>query len=127
MPVGTLRDRSADVLPPEVLVQRHAGYRQRVRMGPAGPKLAWHHIVEQTPGNVARFGPEAIHNTVNIIRLPHGAGTIHAKISGFYSSVRPEITGSNTLRIREWLSTQSFEAQMEFGVRALKNVGDGIW
>lgn len=27
--------------------------------GRAGPGKQWHHIVEQTPGNVSRFGPEA--------------------------------------------------------------------
>ena len=32
-------------------------------MGPAGPGKSWHHIVEQTKGNVARFGPERLHNT----------------------------------------------------------------
>ncbi|MBV1860310.1 MAG: hypothetical protein KUG77_17990, partial [Nannocystaceae bacterium] len=30
VPTGTLRDRDADVLSPEVLVNRHAGYRSRV-------------------------------------------------------------------------------------------------
>lgn len=52
-------------------------HRQMVRaLGKAGPGQAWHHIVEQTPRNVARFGAQAIHNTRNVIRLPHGAGTL---------------------------------------------------
>jgi hypothetical protein len=34
-------------------------------MGPAGPGQHWHHIVEQTPGNIARFGSETIHSTGN--------------------------------------------------------------
>ena len=41
------------------------------------------------PGNVARFGPQAVHNTANLVRLPHGAGTIHPRVSGLYSSIRP--------------------------------------
>jgi len=40
--------------------------------GAAGNGMAWHHIVEQTPGNVKRFGAEAIHNTENLVKLPHG-------------------------------------------------------
>jgi RHS repeat-associated protein len=96
-------------------------------MGPAGPGQAWHHIVEQTPGNVARFGPQAIHSTANLVRLAHGAGSIHARISGLYSSIRPAITGSTSLTVRQWLSTQSFEAQRAFGLQAMENVGRGLW
>jgi len=42
--------------------------------GAAGPGQAWHHIVEQTPTNVQNFGAAAIHNTENIVALPHGFG-----------------------------------------------------
>lgn len=109
----------------------HQGFRSfsafRRAMGPAGPGQAWHHIVEQTPGNLARFGPEAIHNTGNLVRLPHGAGTVHARVSGFYSSIRADITGSTSLTVRQWLSTQSFDAQFAFGQRALQNIASGAW
>jgi hypothetical protein len=44
-------------------------------MGPAGPGQAWHHIVEQTSGNLAKFGNQTIHNTGNLMKLPHGAGS----------------------------------------------------
>lgn len=54
--------------------------------GPAGAGQAWHHIVEQTPGNVERFGRQAIHSSNNLVRLPHGAGSVLNPISGFYSS-----------------------------------------
>jgi len=96
-------------------------------MGPAGPGQAWHHVVEQTPGNIARFGPEAIHNNANLVRLPPGAGSIHARVSGLYSSIRPDITGSTSLTVRQWLATQSFEAQSAFGQRALQNITSGVW
>jgi hypothetical protein len=92
-------------------------------MGPAGPGYAWHHIVGQTASNIQRFGAHAIHNTGNMIRLPHGAGTIHNQISGFYNSIQPQVTGSNTLRVREWLSTQSFDAQYQFGLDLLRQLG----
>jgi len=41
VPKGTLRDRHADVLSPEVLVRRHAGYRNRVLMGPSFRADVW--------------------------------------------------------------------------------------
>jgi len=41
VPAGTLRDRAADVLSPEVLVRRHAGYRKRVLMGPTWRADVW--------------------------------------------------------------------------------------
>jgi len=89
-------------------------------LGPAGQGQAWHHIVEQTPNNVANFGNEAIHNTNNILKLAHGAGSIHARISGYYSSIQPFSEGQV---VRQWLSTQSFEAQYNFGIQTLKDFG----
>jgi hypothetical protein len=85
---------------------------------------AGHHIVEQTPGNVKRFGGEALHNTENIIAL---RGSVHTRVSALYSSIQPKITNSNTLTVRQWLSTQSYEAQRELGLLAIKNVSRGIW
>jgi hypothetical protein len=92
-------------------------------MGSAGPGKEWHHIVEQTPGNVKRFGAQALHNTENIVPLDKG---FHTRISSFYSSVRRDITGS-PLTVRKWLSTQSYEAQREFGLLAIENIKKGIW
>jgi len=88
--------------------------------GPAGKGRAWHHIVEQNASNIRKFGPHDIHNTENLITLPHGAKTIHAKISGYYSSKQP-FTGG--LRVRDWLNSQSYEAQYQFGIQALKRFG----
>jgi hypothetical protein len=93
-------------------------------LGSAGEGKQWHHIVEQTPGNVARFGPHAIHNTENVIPLEAG---LHTRLSGFYSSIQQEITGSRSLTVRQWLSTQSYEAQRQFGLQALEKVQKGIW
>ena len=88
--------------------------------GSAGPGKAWHHIVEQTSGNVSKFGAYKIHNTNNLIKLPYGAGSIHAKVSGYYSSIQP-FTGGKT--VRQWLSTQSYDAQYKFGIETLKKFG----
>ncbi|RKG87627.1 hypothetical protein D7W82_13125 [Corallococcus sp. CA049B] len=93
-------------------------------LGPAGPGKEWHHIVEQTPGNVQRFGPQALHNTENVIPLDK---RLHTDVSGFFSSVRRAITQSNTQTVRQWLSTQSYEAQREFGLIAIENVRKGVW
>ena len=48
-PSGTLRDRVADVLAPDVLVRRHAGYRNRVLMGPSFRADVWT-VLEKSPG-----------------------------------------------------------------------------
>jgi len=87
--------------------------------GAAGKGKAWHHIVEQGGNNVSRFGAEAIHNTKNIIRLPHGSGTIHAKVSGFYSSKMP---GTN-MRVRDYVRKLSYEEQRQFGINVLRKFG----
>jgi hypothetical protein len=93
-------------------------------LGPAGKGKEWHHLVEQTPGNVERFGPHALHNTENVIALDKA---LHTRVSAFYSSIQQELTGSRTLTVRQWLSTQSFDAQRRFGLLAIKNIQDGIW
>lgn len=49
VPSGSLRDRAADVLPPDVLVKRHAGYRNRVLMGPSFRADIWT-VLEKNPG-----------------------------------------------------------------------------
>jgi hypothetical protein len=93
-------------------------------MGKAGPGKEWHHIVEQTKGNVKRFGGEALHNTENITALDKA---LHMRVGAFYSAIKPRITNSKTLTVRQWLGTQSYEAQREFGLLAIKNVAGGVW
>ncbi|MBW8371474.1 MAG: RHS repeat-associated core domain-containing protein [Thiobacillus sp.] len=85
--------------------------------GPAGQGQQWHHVVEQTPKNVGTFGPEAVHNSQNLVKVPT---EIHQKISGHYSS-KPPFTYPQT--VREWLGTQSFDAQREYGMKILKDYG----
>lgn len=86
-------------------------------MGSAGDKADWHHVVEQTPGNVSKFGARAIHNTQNLVRV---ARDVHQKISGYYSS-KQAFTGGQT--VRQWLSGQSFEKQVDFGRQAMEKFG----
>ena len=49
VPAGSLRDRPADVLSPGALVRRHAGYRNRVIMGPTWRADVWT-VLEKEPG-----------------------------------------------------------------------------
>lgn len=88
--------------------------------GTAGKGNAWHHIVEQHSDNVAKFGAESIHNVNNLIKLPHGAGSIHAKVSGYYSSKQSFTEGKT---VRQWLSNQNFQQQYDFGIKVLKQFG----
>jgi hypothetical protein len=48
VPKGTLRDRAVDVLSPTELVRRHAGYRNRVLMGPTWRADVWT-VLQQDP------------------------------------------------------------------------------
>lgn len=48
VPSGVLRDRADDVLSPDALVERHAGYRNRVLMGPSFRADVWT-VLEKTP------------------------------------------------------------------------------
>jgi hypothetical protein len=93
-------------------------------MGSAGKGKQWHHIVEQTPGNMKRFGGEALHNTENVTALNKA---LHTRVSAFYSSKSWKVTGSQSLTVRDWIGTQSYEAQREFGLLAIENVRNGIW
>ncbi|WP_055666124.1 RHS repeat-associated core domain-containing protein [Desnuesiella massiliensis] len=86
-------------------------------LGPAGAGKAWHHIVEQTPANIGKFTAPLIHNIANIMKLDHGKGSIHAKISGYYSSIQPFTNGQT---VRQWLSSKSFEEQYEFGMKIIR-------
>lgn len=48
VPAGVLRDRAADVLAPDALVKSHAGYRNRVLMGPSFRADVWT-VLEKSP------------------------------------------------------------------------------
>jgi RHS repeat-associated protein len=85
--------------------------------GGAGSGKQWHHIVEQTSGNLARFGKQRIHNRENMVATEK---SVHEAVSGFYSSKQP-YTQPQT--VREWLGSQPWDAQFEFGVRALLDHG----
>lgn len=59
VPKGTLRDRREDVLSPEVLVRRHAGYRNRVRMGPTFRADVWTALERAPDASIADIARRA--------------------------------------------------------------------
>lgn len=79
--------------------------------------MHWHHILEQTAGNIAEFGAETIHSAENLIPV---SASVHARISGYYSSKQLFTEGKT---VRQWLSGQSLEAQREFGLQVLRDFG----
>jgi RHS repeat-associated protein len=91
--------------------------------GRAGDGLHWHHLVEQTESNVARFGAEAIQNTSNLVRMAANTHVGKGSISAYYSSVQFFTDG---LTVRAWLASQSFEAQREFGIETFKRFGGSL-
>jgi hypothetical protein len=104
--------------PEAASVMRFSSLSQLRRyLGPAGQGYQWHHIVDQTRGNLERFGPEAIHSTDNVIRVPTPVHVGKNSISAYYSSTTPFTKGQT---IRQWLSTQSFSTQREYGITTLK-------
>ncbi len=73
----------------------------------------WHHVVEQ---NQTQFGSLRLNSIGNMIQIPR---SLHNKISGHYQSNVPG-TGQT---VRQWLRSQSFEAQHAYGIRVLQQFG----
>jgi len=93
-------------------------------IGKAGDGLEWHHLVEKHKFNLKRFGAEALHNTENVIPLNKD---LHAEVSAFYSSKRPNITNSYGLTVREWIRTQSYDKQRSFALLVIEKIRTGEW
>ncbi len=76
----------------------------------------WHHLVEQCQVKSTRSGFSVcdINTTANIRATPK---TVHEKISRYYSSAHG-FTGGKSFR--DWLNGQSFDKQLEEGLRVWK-------
>jgi len=120
---GGSAGNAVDLAAGEAVASKGAGFRSfdafKRAQGPAGPGMHWHHVVEQTPGNLGRFGAETVHNTGNLVRVD---AATHGRISAYYSS-KQRFTGDMT--VREWLSTKSFQEQAEFGAQTMRKFGVG--
>ena len=92
------------------------------RAMPNSPGNVWHHIVEQS--QEGRFGADAIQNANNVVELSPEA---NQSLNALYSSIRPDITGSDTQTVRQWLSSQTFDQATAFGKTAVQNVTSGTW
>lgn len=87
-------------------------------LGSAGRGKQWHHIVEQCQIGKSGFSKYWIQNSNNVVSIPN---SIHSKISAHYSSKIPGLTRGKT--VRDWLASQSFQKQYEYGVKILRQFG----
>jgi hypothetical protein len=76
----------------------------------------WHHIVNQNPTNVDRFG-NRLHCTDNLLSLPT---SVHRKVSGHYGE-KPNWT--NGKRVRDVINQRSWTKQYEYGLEVLQRHG----
>lgn len=86
-------------------------------LGDPGDGMEWHHIVEQNQITKSGFPVEQVQNTNNIIAVDE---TTHDLITAVYNS---NVFGPGSGRVRDWLVGQSFEAQYEYGLQVLRNLG----
>ena len=97
-------------------------FRALKRAYPNSPGKVWHHVVEQSQAK--RFGDEAIQCIRNTVEVTPAQNHLLNKL---YSALRPEITGSSKLTVRQWMKTKSFKQASEFGRIAVEKVTQGIW
>jgi hypothetical protein len=84
----------------------------KTHLGRAPEEMAWHHIVEQS--QIPQFGAERIHSVDNIVAIPR---RVNIELNALYGSKTRYSEGK---LVRDWLKTQSFEDQYEFGMQQLK-------
>ena len=80
-----------------------------------------------TADNIRKFGAESIHNTNNLVEIPD---YIHNKITGHYNKKYEWTNNSKPLELgglteRDWLKTQSFEVQYEYGLDIVQKALNG--
>lgn len=64
-----------------------------------------------------RFGAEKVHNVNNLIRIEHGAGSWHQRITNYYNTIH-DFTGNK--RFYEWVADKSFQEQYEWALRIME-------
>lgn len=78
-------------------------------LGPAGPGNVYDHVVEQSQITRSGFSPSQIHGAGNL--NPVSAQVNQLKANWYSRS----LNGPGSGTIRDWLSGQSFEDQLEYG------------
>jgi hypothetical protein len=76
-------------------------------------------FVEQSQIARSGFTPEEIDNPFNLDPVPSGINQLKAN---YYSRIRP-FTGG--VRVRDWLTGQSFADQYDFGMDVLMRLTNG--
>jgi hypothetical protein len=84
--------------------------------------IQWHHVVEQWGTNVTQFGSRAINSLANVVPTPTA---VHRAISRFYSSAPQWVRAAGLSGVRDWMATQSWEAQYRYGVEIWKQAMRG--
>jgi hypothetical protein len=83
------------------------------------PRLGYqlHHIVEQQSAYDDGFSKDRVDGADNIVRIP----TLkHYEINGWYSRRNPDFGNKSP---REYLRGKSWDARVEFGLKALRKFG----
>ncbi len=106
-----------DDLSGAMAANRKAFRQFKAEYGSAGPNMDWHHLVEQNSVNVARFGPAAIQNSTNLIRLNR---ELHWQVTAHYNSA---YLGSGFSRNRDYVNSLSFTEQRSYAVQLLRDLG----
>jgi hypothetical protein len=96
--------------------------RAKTALGPTGRGYVYDHIVEQSQITLSGFEPQLIHSAANLRRVPAEINNLKAAI---YNSIRPDLTAGSSLRVRNWLAGQPFEAQRNFGLSILRELLGG--
>lgn len=85
------------------------------RFGRAGDGSQYHHIVTQGGANPGNFASEQLQNTDNVIILPT---LLHEAVTAKYLERKD---GTN-MTMYEWLQTQPYDVQREWGLRFLREL-----
>jgi hypothetical protein len=97
------------------------GFRSRrsfIRVHGTKANYEWHHLVQAQSDNVTKYGPYVIHSQGNMVQIPKA---LHSQITAFQNS-KPKYPNTGGLVFRDWVKTQPFHQQMEWG-RWLLNSG----
>jgi RHS repeat-associated protein len=106
-----------------IIVRASEGYTSfralKNAIGSPGKGKIWHHIVEQCQAKTTRagFDAELIHNPNNVIAIDK---EINQLIANDYSKTYGFTDGKT---LRDWLNTQSYEVQYQYGLDFLKKYG----
>ncbi len=118
--VGALGYGVTVLLNPQTRDAAQQGYDTFAQLKENLPKPApgnqYHHIVEQSQITRSGFDPKMVHNVNNITEI---SKELHYKISGYYSSIPTNIETSG-MRVRDYLTGQSFDSQYEFGIKVIE-------